>query len=148
MKRIFNIFLAVAGAMFALSCQQDLTSEVGGGTTTREGYVRIDFETLCPDMTEVSTRAVDPDGVGVQDLTLFCFDAYGIFITTVKADIKQDQPQPSVRGSFSAEVPDLTRRIHFLANQNMSYVDESKFRNLTEAATMAAMEGSSGKIIY
>ena len=148
MKRIFNIFIAVAVAMFALSCQQDLTSEVGGGNTTREGYVRIDFDTRCPDMTEVSTRAVDPDGVGVQNLTLFCFDAYGIFITTVKADIKQDQPQPSVRGSFSAEVPDLTRRIHFLANQNMSYVDESNFRNLTEAATMAAMEGSSGKIIY
>ena len=147
MKRIFNISIAVLAAMFALSCVHDATEELGGNTT-REGYVRVDFETLCPDMTEVSTRAVDPDGVGVQDLTLFCFDAYGIFITTVKADVVQDEPQPSVRGSFSAEVPDLTRRIHFLANQNMSYVDETQFRNLTEAATMAAMEGSSGKIIY
>lgn len=147
MKRSTNIFLVVLGAMFLLSCQSDLTNGLGGNTS-REGYVRIDFDTRCPDMTEVATRAVDPDGVGVQDLTLFCFDSYGIFITTVKASIVQDQPQPSVRGTFSAEVPDLTRRIHFLANQNMSYVDESQFRNLTEAATMAAMEGSSGKIIY
>lgn len=148
MRRSINIFIVALGAMLTLSCHHDMTLEMDGDYPNRDGYVRINFETRCPDMTEVSTRAVDPDGVGVQDLTLFCFDAYGIFISTVKASITQDEPQPSVRGTFEAEVPDITRRIHFLANQNMSYVDESKFRNLTEAATMAAMEGSSGKIIY
>lgn len=148
MKRNVNIFLMAIVAMFSLSCHHDMSINMGGDAPLRDGYVRIDFDTRCPDMTEVSTRAVDPDGVGVQDLTLFCFDSYGIFRTTVKASIKQDEPQPSVRGSFSAEVPEETRRIHFLANQNMTYVDESKFQNLTEAATMAAMEGSSGKIIY
>ena len=148
MRRSINIFIAAVAAMLTLSCHHDMSIDMGVDNPTREGYVRIDFETRCPDMTEVVTRGVDPDGVGVQNLTLFCFDAYGIFITTVNATITQDEPQPSVRGTFSAEVPDITRRIHFLANQNMSYVDESKFRNLTEAATMAAMEGSSGKIIY
>ena len=29
-------------------------------------------------MQEVVTRAVDPDGGGVQDMTLFCFDSYGL----------------------------------------------------------------------
>ncbi len=148
MRRYINILMVVLGAMLSLSCHHDMTMDMNGDYPQRDGYVRINFETYCPDMTEVATRAVDPDGVGVQDLTLFCFDAYGIFITTVKADVNQDKPQPSVRGEFSAEVPDLTRRIHFLANQNMSYIDESNFRNLTEAATMAAMESSSGKIIY
>lgn len=148
MRRSINIFIMALGAMLTLSCHHDITTDFSGENPPREGFVRIDFETRCPDMTEVATRSVDPDGVGVQDLTLFCFDAYGIFLTTVKATITPDEPQPSVRGTFSAEVPDITRRIHFLANQNMSYVDESKFRNLTEAATMAAMEGSSGKIIY
>ena len=148
MRRSINIFIVALGAMLTLSCHHDITTDMGGDNSPRDGYVQINFETRCPDMTEVATRGVDPDGVGVQDLTLFCFDAYGIFLTTVKASITPDEPQPSVRGRFSAEVPDITRRIHFLANQNMSYVDESKFRNLTEAATMAAMEGSSGKIIY
>lgn len=148
MRRSINMFIVALGAMLTLSCHHDITTDFGGDNPPREGFVRIDFETRCPDMTEVNTRGVDPDGVGVQDLTLFCFDAYGIFLTTVNATITPDQPQPSVRGTFSAEIPDITRRIHFLANQNMSYVDESKFRNLTEAATMAAMEGSSGKIIY
>lgn len=148
MKCNINIFLVAFVAMFSLSCHHDTSIDMGGESPSREGYLRINFDTRCSDMTEVATRAVDPDGVGVQDLTLFCFDAYGIFRTTVKATIKQDEPQPSVRGSFSAEVPAETRRIHFLANQNMTYVDETKFQNLTEAATMAAMEGSSGKIIY
>ena len=148
MRRNINILIVALGAMLSLSCHHDMTIDMDGGSSRREGYLNISFETRCPDMTEVATRGVDPDGVGVQNLTLFCFDAYGVFISTVNATIKQDEPQPSVRGIFEAEVPDLTRRIHFLANQNMSYVDESKFRNLTEAATMAAMEGSSGKIIY
>ncbi len=148
MRRSINILIVAFVAICSLSCHHDITIDMAGDEPQRDGYVRINFETRCPDMTEVATRGVDPDGVGVQDLTLFCFDAYGIFLTTVKASITQDEPQPSVRGTFEAEVPDITRRIHFLANQNMSYVDESKFRNLTEAATMAAMEGSSGKIIY
>lgn len=148
MKCSYKIFTVVFAAIMSLACHHDLTLDMGGDNPPTEGFVRIDFATRCPDLTEVVTRGVDPDGVGVQDLTLFCFDAYGIFITTVRATITPDEPQPSVRGTFSAEVPDQTRRIHFLANQNMTYVDESKFRNLTEAATMAAMEGSSGKIIY
>lgn len=148
MRHSINILTVVIVAMLSLSCHHDMSFDMDSDYPGREGYVRIDFETRCPDMTEVATRGVDPDGVGVQDLTLFCFDSYGIFITTVKATITQDKPQPSVRGTFSAEVPDITRSIHFLANQNMSYVDENNFRNLTEAATMAAMEGSSGKIIY
>lgn len=147
MKRSFQIFIVALAAMFSLSCHHDMPID-HIGQPAPEGAIRLDFTTRCPDMTQVATRGVDPDGVGVQNLTLFCFDAYGVFITTVTATINPDQPQPSVRGIFSAEVPDVTRRIHFLANQNMSYVDESKFRNLTEAATMAAMEGSSGKIIY
>ena len=36
-----------------------------------------------PVMSEVSTKAVDPDGKGINNITLFCFDAYGIFINYV-----------------------------------------------------------------
>lgn len=148
MKRSLNIFIVALIATLSLSCYKDTSFDYIQQPSTSDGMITIDFTTRCPDMTQVSTRAVDPDGLGVQDLTLFCFDAYGIFITTTRATIKQDGPQPSVRGTFEAEVPEATRRIHFLANQNMSYVDETQFRNLTEAATMAAMEASSGKIIY
>lgn len=54
-------------------------------TEARDGYIMLNFKTEIPAMQEVVTRAVDPDGGGVQDMTLFCFDSYGLFISTVKA---------------------------------------------------------------
>ena len=53
-------------------------------TEARDGYIMLNFKTEIPAMQEVVTRAVDPDGGGVQDMTLFCFDSYGLFISTVK----------------------------------------------------------------
>ena len=51
-------------------------------------------------------------------------------------------------GNFEAEVPENTRTVHFLANQNMSEFKEDKFRNKSEAEVMALLEGSSGRMIY
>jgi hypothetical protein len=48
-------------------------------TEARDGYIMLNFKTEIPAMQEVVTRAVDPDGGGVQDMTLFCFDSYGLF---------------------------------------------------------------------
>lgn len=84
----------------------------------REGYVALRFSADIPAMKKVATRAVDPDGGGVQDMTLFCFDSYGLFITTVTAkNIKQSSVST---GSFQAEVPENTRTVHFVANQVMT----------------------------
>lgn len=47
-------------------------------TEARDGYIMLNFKTEIPAMQEVVTRAVDPDGGGVQDMTLFCFDSYGL----------------------------------------------------------------------
>ena len=52
-----------------------------------EGYVNIHFETEIPAMPVVTTRSVDPDGKGVNSMQLFCFDSYGLFITTTPATI-------------------------------------------------------------
>ena len=64
MKRNINLLFVALAAMFALSCHNDMTIEMEGSNPPRDGYVHIKFETRCPDMTEVSTRGVDPDGVG------------------------------------------------------------------------------------
>ena len=45
-------------------------------------------------------------------------------------------------------LPDNTRTIHFLANQNMSEFKEDDFRGKSEAEVMSVLEGSSGKMIY
>ena len=125
------------------SCQQDLFES--DPWSAREGYVALRFSADIPDMPVVETRAVDPDGGGVQNMTLFCFDSYGLFISTATAEITS---VTDLTGSFKAEVPDNTRTIHFLANQNMSEFKEDDFRGKSESEVMSVLEGSSGRMIY
>ncbi len=110
-----------------------------------EGYVSVSFRTDIPAMQEVVTRAVDPDGAGVQNMTLFCFDSYGLFISTATASLA---PASQTSGTFTAEIPENTSIIHFVANQNMSNFAEDDFRGKSESEVMALLEGSSGRMIY
>ena len=111
-----------------------------------EGYVSVSFRTDIPAMQEVVTRAVDPDGAGVQNMTLFCFDSYGLFISTATASLAPAASQ--ISGTFTAEIPENTSIIHFVANQNMSNFAEDDFRGKSESEVMALLEGSSGRMIY
>lgn len=136
---------AALGILAALNaCQQDRTATA---TLDRvpDGYVALRFDAEIPAMQEVVTRSVDPDGNGVQNMTLFCFDSFGLFISTATADLSA---QSSETGTFSAVVPENTRTIHFLANQNMSEFQEDDFRSRSEAEVMSVLEGSSGRMIY
>lgn len=114
-------------------------------TVVPEGYVSVSFRTDIPAMQEVVTRAVDPDGAGVQNMTLFCFDSYGLFISTATASLA---PASQISGTFTAEIPENTSIIHFVANQNMSNFAEDDFRGKSESEVMALLEGSSGRMIY
>ena len=114
-------------------------------TFVPEGYVSVSFRTDIPAMQEVVTRAVDPDGAGVQNMTLFCFDSYGLFISTATATLA---PASQTKGTFTAEIPENTSVIHFVANQNMSSFAEDDFRGKSESEVMALLEGSSGRMIY
>ena len=144
-RRISYIVAALAAISLSLvSClsENDWKTEQ---TFVPEGYVSVSFRTDIPAMQEVSTRAVDPDGYGVQNMTLFCFDGYGLFISTVTASLK---PDSQTSGTFTAEIPENTRVIHFVANQNMSNFAEDDFRGKSESEVMALLEGSSGRMIY
>lgn len=132
----------VAVSALLVSCNED---ELWKNHTLRDGYVALRFSAEIPDMQEVETRAVDPDGGGVQNMTLFCFDSYGLFISTATATLA---PTSDLTGTFDAQVPDNTRTIHFLANQNMSEFKEDDFRGKSESEVMSVLEGSSGKMIY
>lgn len=144
-RRISYIVAAFAAISLSLvSC----LSENGWKTeqtVVPEGYVSVSFRTDIPAMQEVVTRAVDPDGAGVQNMTLFCFDSYGLFISTATASLA---PSSQISGTFTAEIPENTSIIHFVANQNMSSFAEDDFRGKSESEVMALLEGSSGRMIY
>ena len=99
-----------------------------------------------PDPIEVATRAVDPDGNGIQTMTLFCFNGEGLLISTATADITPKGDESG--GILDADIPNTTRVIHLLANQNMAQFKEDAFRNLSEDQVIANLEGSSGMMIY
>lgn len=144
-KRVIRAATAALGILAALNaCQQDRTATATPDQVP-DGYVALRFDAEIPAMQEVVTRSVDPDGNGVQNMTLFCFDSFGLFISTATADLSA---QSSETGTFSAVVPENTRTIHFLANQNMSEFQEDDFRSRSEAEVMSVLEGSSGRMIY
>lgn len=149
-NRMKYMILALAGAAaMALSCQSE---NLLVPDAPQAGYVRIDFRTDVPVMSEVQTKAVDPDGGGVQNMQVFCFDANGIFITTVKAELASDAPQPgstaSLSGKVSAIVPEHAVTLQLVGNQNLTFFEEDAYRGMTETEVMASLEASAGRMIY
>lgn len=117
-----------------------------------EGYTRVTFKASAPSPTiGVSTRAVDPDGLDVNNMTLFCFNEFGLYISSEAATIVPDsktEDEISESGEYTAVIPSHTRIIHFLANHSAGLYDETDFPGQTESMVVANMEGGSGMLVY
>lgn len=150
MKRLVkNIMMLAVVAIAAVACHKD--DFVTDIPQVESDMMHLRFGVVSPDMRQVSTRAVDPDGKGIQNITLFCFDDEGLFISTATARIEgnSDNDEVSLSGGiFDALVPQATRVMHLLANQNMSTFSEDTFRAKSENEVMSILEGSSGMMIY
>ena len=143
----YRIMKLMGVLVLMTSCYQDElplppTEEVPAG------YKAIEFMAQVPQMEIVNTRAVDPDGGGVQQITVFCFDENSLFITTVTADLTTDGAVPSLNGQFRVIVPDHTATMHLVGNQNLTYFREDNYRGMSEVDVMAALEASAGRMIY
>lgn len=115
-----------------------------------EGYVKIEFSANITEPKSVITRAVDPDGLDVNNMTLFCFNEFGLFISTETASLKEHINTDGISdsGKYTAIIPSHTRIIHFLANHSEGLYDESNFPGQTESMVIAKMEGGSGMLVY
>ena len=135
-------------AILMLSCQEEILAP----ETVKDGYVSVKFMTDVPVMERFCTKAVDPDGGGVQQMQVFCFDANGIFITTVKAVLAPDAPQDgstaSMSGRVEAVVPEHAHILQLVGNQNLTFFEEDRFRGMTEIEVMSTLEASAGRMIY
>ena len=146
-RRISYTVIALVATLF-VACQHDIESIETPQSQIPEGWTEIEFTANTPIMTEVVVRGVDPDGIDVQNLTLFCFNDYGLYITHVEAELNPTIEVPSLSGTYKAVIPDDTRIIHFVANQNPNLYDASTFVNRTEDEIQDGMVGASGMIIY
>ena len=146
--RRFSYIVAILFALVAISCQVDNIVPPSVEDDTPEGWVKVEFVANTPIMTEVVVRSADPDGIDVQNLTLFCFNDYGLYIAHVEAQLNPALEAPSLSGSYTAVIPEDTRIIHFVGNQNPNLYDSNMFLNRTEDEIQDDMVGASGMIIY
>ncbi len=143
------MILALAGVMaMTISCQREiLPPDIGD----KEGNIKLNLSVRVPGMSEVKTRAVDPDGAGVQNITLFCFDEYGLFVSTVSADVNPNPAQGadySLSGTFSATVPAHVETVHLIGNQNLTYFQEGNYEGMSEVEVITSIQASAGRMIY
>ena len=140
-----TLFLAVFCAL-AVSCVDDVM--LPEADVTPEGYTTVEFTVQVPEMSMVKTKAVDPDGAGVQKLTVFCFDENDLFITTVTAGITPDSGEHTLSGKLKISVPKFTKQMQLVGNQNLTYFREDNYRGMSEVEVMSSIEASAGRMIY
>ena len=149
MKRVIYIF--TFALLLLVSCvREGVDIEQIGGVP--EGYTKITFSANITQPTvAVDSRAVDPDGLDVNNMTLFCFNEFGLYISSEEATIVQGSKTDdgiSEHGEYTAVVPNHTHIIHFLANHSAGLYDASDFPGQTESMVVANMEGGSGMLVY
>lgn len=146
--RNINIIIAIAGVLaLNVACRsEDLLPPAISGSS--DGYRTIEFAAYVQDMDIIQTKAVDPDGGGVQRITAFCFDANDLFITTVTANMSADPGNPSLSGKFKVSVPNHTVTMQLVGNQNLTYFREDNYRGMSEVEVMSSLEASAGRMIY
>ena len=137
MKRYINTALSIIAGLSFVSCVDDIVGP--GADATPEGYITLDFAVQVPEMAQVETKAVDPDGGGVQQMTVFCFDENDLFITTVTADIVPNTSNLSLSGTLEVTVPDHTVTMQLVGNQNLTYFREDNYRGMSEVDVMASL---------
>lgn len=147
MKRILQQSIMLVLILAFTACNHDQLEGNLSMKDVPEGYVAISFKAQIPDMTEVQTRGVDPDGLDIHNMKLFCFNSYGVFITVEYATLSE-QNHTTNTGKYDAIIPSDTHIIHFVANQNIGQYDLTDFAGKNEHLVLSAMEGGSGMMIY
>ena len=135
-KQLFYIFIILG--LLCASC----TREVLDDGKTNDGMKTLSFTTQIPDMQSVVSRSIDPDGLGLKKLWLFCFNPEGYYIGRVLADVGE------TGGTIQVNVPLNTGIVHFIANQNLDQFDEVNKFGEHESSIIPGLEATSGRIVY
>ena len=148
MKRLKTIFFGLLALLFA-ACQDSAFITPEPGVIDANGNIQLRFETEIPDMPEVNTRAVDPDGYGINSLWLFCFDEYRHYIGHVQAEVTQaGSSEEGAQGSFTATIPGATRHLHFIANLNVNDFEDAPNLGRLDTEVIPQFTTTSGLLSY
>lgn len=151
MKQIFKIalsLLVIASVVF--SCQKDAPftqndnkSEIG----VYGDQIKMRLNVVATDPINVNTKAVNPDGKGVQSMVFFCFDAQGKFLAVADGMIHPNISD-NEKGQVDVAIPHNTRSIHVICNLNMTQFAKDAFKGKFETEVIQGLEAISGLLIY
>lgn len=147
MKRILYILLT--GLLFLSGATSCTDEEMGKGQSNvlPNGDVRLSVTANIPVPRQVITRDIDPDGLGVNTLWLFCFNSYGEYIGRREAGNFATTDREDYY-SFEVEIPGSTRIIHFLSNVYLNDFNDRDNYGRNETTVIPAFVSASGRMCY
>lgn len=132
----------------ASACTDDaLVSPSRPGVVDENGMVTLAFSTNIPELK--LTKSVDINGERINTLWLVAFNEEGYMVSRVLAEQTNTvQGTAGGTGTFTAQVPSSTRRLHFLANVNMDNFSDQDNIGRHENEVIAPLVSSSGNLVY
>lgn len=146
MKRTLYIFLAGLLLLAGFTSCTDETMVQNSGGITANGEIHLKVTANIPAPKQVITRDIDPDGLGVNSLWLFCFNDFGEYIG--RREVVNFENAGGGKYSFEVDVPSSTNVIHFLSNV---YLDEFNDRDnfgRNETTVIPSFVSASGRMSY
>lgn len=150
MKQIIYQFLAILLLGACTTSCTDQKIEQGNSVTLPNGEIRLNVTANIPVPKQVVTRDIDPDGLGVKTLWLFCFNEYGEYIGRREASgFQLDRTEEGINYySFTVEIPGSTRIIHFLSNVYQDDFNDRDNYGRNETTVIPAFVSASGRMCY
>lgn len=146
MKQILHSLWIVLAMLAGLSaCTDEVMVKDGGSTVLPNGDVVLKVNANIPAPRQIVTRDIDPDGLGVNTLYLFCFDNFGSYIGRREAS-NITLTDASGHYTFEVTVPGATRRIHFLSNVYLDDIQAAPGMN--ETTLIPSIVSASGRMVY
>lgn len=149
MKRILYIlsagFLLIAGMV---SCTEENLEQENTTVILPNGDVRLSVTATIPVPKQIITKDIDPDGLGVSTLWLFCFNESGEYIGRREAGGFAAATGMEGYFSFTVEIPGSTRIIHFLSNVYLDDFNDRDNYGRNETTVIPSFVSASGRMCY
>lgn len=151
-----KLYLLILASLLLLagtaSCTDEPLAQDNGSTILPNGDIRLRINATIPVPPQVITRDIDPDGLGVNTLWLFCFNEYGEYIGRREAGnfaaTGQTDDNDNTKYSFTVSIPGSTRIIHFLANVYLDDFNDRDNYGRNETTVIPAFVSASGRMCY
>ena len=152
MKYISKILAVFCLAGMALSCQTEEPFQGGNGVNPEVGVfgdeMTLSLNMVASDQLSVNTKAVDPDGVGIKNMTFFCFDADGYFLQTAEAVLTEESVGKEEGIIATVKVPNKSRIMHVICNLQMGTFNDEAYEGVAEDEVINSIEATSGLLLY